>query len=58
MYEKFYSSYDNNLLENSLSGNSLSENNKNDIVIKSGYLHRGNYPNLHFDGIQRDIVYL
>ena len=53
MYEGFYTDFnniDNNLLENT--------DNKNDLVIKSGYLHRGNYTNLHFDGSSREIVYL
>ena len=48
MYEEFYTHLDN--IENN--------NTKNDLVIKSGYLHRGNYPNLHFDGTQREIIYL
>ena len=48
MYENFYNSIDN--IENN--------DNKNDVVIKSGYLHRGNYPNLHFDGSYREIIYL
>jgi hypothetical protein len=45
MYEKFYDNIEN-------------DDNKNDIVIKSGYLHKGNYPNLYFDGSFREIIYL
>jgi len=38
----------------------LLENNqqKPDIVIKSGYMHNGKYMKTRFDGSQRDVVYL